>query len=171
MSWEKHGEKKTPSVQCSPQCSTLTPFTMPFACWDPAPILRILLCVKVSDTARGEILHRLWSASGGSIRADYWWNGGGVSAWQSDNCTGPSLNSIKRNVPQSNITWPIKSNIVTATVFGNLYEEKNRTDRCGEVSVLLSVLPPVLPTLRHISARKTASVTGKKLYLTECLWW
>ena len=25
-----------------------------------------------------------------------------------------------------------------------------------------SLLPPVLPTLRHISARKTASVTGKK---------
>ena len=28
-------------------------------------------------------------------------------------------------------------------------------------SILLSVLQPVLPTLRHISARKTASVTAK----------
>ena len=38
----------------------------------------------------------------------------------------------------------------------------NTTAVCGEVSVLLSVLPPVLLTLVHISDRKTASVTGKK---------
>ena len=29
------------------------------------------------------------------------------------------------------------------------------------------LLPPVLPTLGHISARKTASVTGKNLKLTQ----
>ena len=38
-------------------------------CGDPAPILHILLCVKVSDAARGEISLWRWSASGGSIRA------------------------------------------------------------------------------------------------------
>ena len=71
----------------------------------------------------------------------------GVTVGQSDNCTGPSLTYIKINVPQSNITWPNKSNIVTVTVFGNLYEEENAADRCGEASVL----PPVIPSLRHIS--------------------
>ena len=30
-----------------------------------------------------------------------------------------------------------------------------------------SVFPPFLPTLHHISARKTASVTGKNLKLTQ----
>ena len=49
--------------------TTLAPFTLPFACRDPAPILRTLLCVKVSDAARGEISLWCWSASGGSIRA------------------------------------------------------------------------------------------------------
>ena len=76
-----------------------------------------------------------------------------------DNYTGPSRNKIKRNVPQRNVTWPNKSNVMTVTVFGNLYEEKDTTDIRGEASVL----PPVLLTLCHISARKTASVTSKKL--------
>ena len=58
---------------------------------------------------------------------------------------------------QFNVTWPNKSNIVT--VVGNFYEEKNTAVVGGAASVLL----PVLPTLRHISARKTASVTGKNL--------
>ena len=31
---------------------------------------------------------------------------------------------IKRNLPQSNVTGPNKSYVVTVTVFGNLYEEK-----------------------------------------------
>ena len=52
--------------------------------------------------------------------------GGGVV--QSDDRTGPSLNLINRNVPQSNVTEPNKSNVVTVTVFGNLYEEKDTTD-------------------------------------------
>ena len=49
----------------------------------------------------------------------------GVSIRRSDNYTGPSLKSIKRNVSQSNVTWPNKSDVATVTVFGNLYEEKN----------------------------------------------
>ena len=72
----------------------------------------------------------------------------GVSIRWSDYYTGPSLNKTKRNVPQSNITLPNKSNVVTVTV--NLYEEKKNI--CGEAPVLL----PVLPTRRHISARITA---------------
>ena len=52
---------------------------------------------------------------------------------------------------------------MTVTVVGNLYEEKN-TSAVGGAE---SVLPPVLPTLRHISARKTASVTIKNLELTQ----
>ena len=72
----------------------------------------------------------------------------GVSVWQSDNYTGPSPNKIERNVPQSNTAWPNNSTVVTVTVFGNLYEGKNTAAVHGEVSVLL----PVLPTLRHIPA-------------------
>ena len=37
---------------------TLASFTLPFACGDPAPILRTRLCVKVLDAERGEI--SLW---------------------------------------------------------------------------------------------------------------
>ena len=75
-----------------------------------------------------------------------------------NNCTGPPLNLVKRNFPQSNVTWLNKSNIVTVIVFGNLYRKENTTAVCGEASDL----PPILPTLRHVSAWKTASVTGKK---------
>ena len=77
-----------------------------------------------------------------------------MSIGQSDNCTGPSLNYIKTNVPQSNFTWRNKSNLVTVTVFGKLYKEKNTTDICGEASVLLSVLPPVVPTLVKFLSEK-----------------
>ena len=59
------------------------------------------------------------------------------------------------NFPQSNVTEPNNSNVVAVTVSGNLYEEKNTTDIRREASVL--------PTLRHISAWKSASVTGKTL--------
>ena len=38
---------------------------------------------------------------------------GGVSIRQSSNCTGPSLNLIQRNVPQSNVTGPNKSKVAT----------------------------------------------------------
>ena len=86
----------------------------------------------------------------------------GVSVVQTDNW----LNLIKTHVPESNVTWPNNSNVVSVTVFGNLYE-KNTTDISGEASVL----QPVLPTIHHISAWKTVPVTGKKLQLTECLWW
>ena len=50
----------------------------------------------------------------------------GVSIGQSDNytLTHYSRNLIKRNVPQSNVTWSNKSNVVTVIVFGNLYEAK-----------------------------------------------
>ena len=83
----------------------------------------------------------------------------GVSIWQFDSCTGPSLNNIKINVWQNDVTWPNKSNIVIAPVLCNLYEEKNTADIYGEACVTLSVVQ----TLRHISSWKTAAVTGKKL--------
>ena len=60
------------------------------------------------------------------------------------------INLIERNIPQSNVTEPNKGNVLTVTVFGN--EEKNLAAVCGEASVLLSVLPPVLPTPQHIFA-------------------
>ena len=65
----------------------------------------------------------------------------GVSIRQSDNCTGPSLNLIKRNVPQSNVTEPNNSNVVTVTVFGNLGEEKKIHRYTWR-----SVCPPACPT-------------------------
>ena len=70
--------------------------------------------------------------------------------------TGCQLN---RSFPhfnwQSNVTGPSNSYVVTGSVFGNLYEEKKNTASIqGKASVILSVLP----TLRHISAWKSASV-------------
>ena len=101
----------------------------------------------------------------------YWWiepvwmdklaaQSGGVSIIQIDNYTGPLFNLIQRNVPQSKVTWPNNNNVVNVTVFGNyIYLYAVRI----EASVLLSVLLPVLPSLLHISDRKTVSVTSKKL--------
>ena len=43
--------------------SSVPPFTLPFECGDPAPILCILFCVKVSEKARGEISLQRWSTS------------------------------------------------------------------------------------------------------------
>ena len=67
----------------------------------------------------------------------------GVSIGWSVNCTGPSLNLIKRNVPQSNITEANKGKVVN--VFGN--EEKKSAAVPGEASVLLPVLPAPLTFL------------------------
>ena len=37
------------------QLISAAPFTLLFACGDPAPIFCIILCVKVSEAARGDI--------------------------------------------------------------------------------------------------------------------
>ena len=109
--------------------SAVAPFTLPLGCEDPAPILHLLLCVNVSEVRSGtdkplEVVSEV----------QYWWTEpvwlekpaarikGALIRW-SDNCTGPSLNKIKRNFPQ-NFRWPNKCNEVTVTVFANLYEEK-----------------------------------------------
>ena len=89
----------------------------------------------------------------------------GVSIGWPVNCTRPSLNLIKRNVPQSTVTEPSEGNVITVTVFGN--KDKNTAAVRGKASVL----PPVLQTPCHITARKTVSVTSKKLKITKCLWW
>ena len=112
-------------------------FTLPFGCGDPAPISRSCLSVNLSAAARGEILLE------------------GMSIRRSVNYTGPSLNLIQRNVPQNNVTGSNKSNIVTVTVFGNLYEENKDHRYTGTL----------------FSARKIVSAIGQKLKLTECLWW
>ena len=98
---------------------TVASFTLLFGCRDPALIPRCHLCVNLLEAARGEILLRRWSASGGSIRGKLLCTEPvamdepavciqGVSIWrvESGNNTGPSLNLIKRNVPQSNLTEP-----------------------------------------------------------------
>ena len=67
---------------------------------------------------------------------------------QSDDCTGPSLNLINRNVPQSNVTEPNKSNVVTVPVFGNLYEEKDTThivEKCPSSRLSYRLLTTFLP--------------------------
>ena len=42
------------------------------------------------------------------------------------NNTGPSLNLIQRNVPQSNVTWPNKSNVVTNCLWQLIWGKKYR---------------------------------------------
>ena len=55
---------------------------------------------------------------------------------------GPLLNLINRNVPQSNVTEPNKSNVVIVTVFGKFYEEKDTTDTVDEKKISATVSPP-----------------------------
>ena len=52
----------------------------------------------------------------------------------SDNLTVPPLKKIQGNVPQSNVTGPNNSNVVSVHVSGNLYEEKKVAVKCGELS-------------------------------------
>ena len=114
----------------------VVPFTLPFACGDPASIPSILLCVKVSDAVRVKFHSGadppLETVSG----PYYWWTepvwtdkpaawSGGVSIIQFDNW----LKLIKRNFAQSNITWPNKSNVVTVTVFANLGYMRKKTQQ------------------------------------------
>ena len=44
----------------------IAPFTLPFGCRDPAPILHHRLCVNVSEVAMGDISLQHWYASGGT---------------------------------------------------------------------------------------------------------
>ena len=53
-----------------------------------------------------------------------------MSIGWSVNCIGPSLNLIKKNVPQSNFTGPNSGNVVTVTVFGK--EGTNTTVVCED---------------------------------------
>ena len=114
----------------------------------------------------------------------YWWTkpvsmdkpaarSRGLLIWQSDTCTSPSINLIKRNFPQSNVTWPNKSNIVTVTFFGNLYEEKE-FHSCTR----RSVGPPNRPTdsssqfcpkisVRHRQRTLTHWVPVMKMYTCD----
>ena len=57
----------------------------------------------------------------------------------------------------------------TVTVFGNFYEEKITVVKCGEVSVLLSVLPPVLPNPHHISEQQHLSGAKNLNSLSVCV--
>ena len=92
------GKKQQPPPSLSQkQNTTIAPFTLPFEGGDTALILHLLLCVKASETARGEISLWHWSVSGGSIRGAVLANRTsvngntpaahikGVSVWQSDN--------------------------------------------------------------------------------------
>ena len=67
-------------------------------------------------------------------------------------CQSNGVHSLITKQTLHNITGLNNSNVVTGSVFGNSYEEKNTAVISG-VSIMLSVLP----TLRHISAQKTAS--------------
>ena len=48
--------------------SVIVPFTLPFECGDPAPVLHLHLCANVSGATRGEISLRSGYTSGGNIR-------------------------------------------------------------------------------------------------------
>ena len=107
---------------------TVAPFTLVFGCSFSMPIPRLRLSVNLSEAARGEIslLILPWYYRDGSAPY-YWWTKTASTdkpvAWSgrcvdptSVNYTGPSLNLIQRNVPQSNVTWSNNSNVVTVTV-------------------------------------------------------
>ena len=117
--------------------NTVAPFTLAFGCSFSTPIAHLHLSVNLSEAARTEISLRPWCewTDKPALCIEY------VSVWQSDNYTGPPLELIQRNVPQSKVTWPNQStNVVTVTVFGNLYQKKNTADTWR------SFCPPACPT-------------------------
>ena len=81
----------------------------------------------------------------------------GGCVWWSDNCTGPSLNLIKRNVPQINITGANKGIVVTVTVFGN---EEKKYRSC----TWRSICPPVLSS--RLSYRILVTFLPEKQHLS-----
>ena len=65
--------KKNRGGAMSPTLQSVAPFTLPFGCRDPAPILCLRLCVNVSEVARGEILRiRLWRRSISELNQCEW---------------------------------------------------------------------------------------------------
>ena len=103
---------------------------------------------------------------------------------QSDNCTGPSLNLIKRNFPQSNVTWPNKGNVVTVTVFDNLYEKKgNRkkntttvVEKCLSSRPSCQLFSTFLPKKQCLSPAKNFNSPSvcdeKRNFVTfQDVWW
>ena len=128
---------------------TAAPITLQFACRDPAAIIRILLW-------KFQRRQGVKFCSGTDPFLEvvsgprYWWTAArsrGMSIAQSDNW----LKLMKRNFPQSIVTWPNKSNVVAVTVFGNL-DEENKYHSCSWRSFHPPVCPPTRPT--DISAKK-----------------
>ena len=93
----------------------------------------------------------------------------GMSIGWSVNCRGPSLNLIKKNVPQSKVTEPKKGNVVT--VFGNLeklpqlYVEKRLSSRL--FYRLLVTFLPEKQCMSPAKKQKTQSVGDEKKSLRQ----
>ena len=66
-----------------------------------------MLSVRTDELVAPVTLLFGFSASVESLESEaepVWMDQLGASVWQSDNCTGPPLNYMQRNVPQSNVT-------------------------------------------------------------------
>ena len=68
-------------------------------------------------------------------------------------CAGPSLKLIKRNYPQSNVTWPNKRDVATVTVFGNIPQIYMVKHPSSLLSYQLFIT--FLPEKQHLSLAKT----------------
>ena len=129
--------------------SLLAPFTLVFACQFPASF-----SVWISWRWRGVKFRSNADPPLEGVSGPYYWSTEpvwmdkpasrieGVSIGWSVNCTGPSLNLIQRNVPQSNVTCPNKINVVI--VFGNILGKKYRRYMWS------SACPPACPTYRFV---------------------
>ena len=102
--------------------TTVVPFTLAFGCSFSMAIPRLRLSVSLLkfrscpdpplEVVSGPYYWRtkpVWTYKP-ALRI------GGVSIWRSVNYTGPSLNVIQRNVPQSNVIWPKKISLVTLSL-------------------------------------------------------
>ena len=78
---------------------------------------------------------------------------------QSDNYTGPSLNKIKRNVPQSKVTGPNNSNMLTCSVWPFIWGTKYSSLKCLFACLSYQLLITFLPKKQHPSP---ASVCDEK---------
>ena len=78
------------------------------------------------------------------------------------NYAGPSLNLIQRNIPQSNVTWPNKSNVATVTILALMTKKYRRY-------TWRHVCPPTRPTdsLSHFCPKN--GFCQRQKTLTHCV--
>ena len=146
-----------------------------------AVIPHLAICVKVTDVERGD------SLAVTPVRLQRWYQSrkrgkteAQIRSVQADEFTdwepNRSFTRQKRNVPhfnpQSSITGPDNRNVVTGSVFDDLYNKKNTAVIRGKVSVILSVLPTFITFLLEKWCLAQIAEPGSSCsWMAMIMWW